>query len=30
MAIETKVIPSISVTYARNGASTKAKVLGNR
>ena len=30
MTAETKSIPSISVTYARNGASTKANALGMR
>lgn len=30
MIMETKSIPSVSVTYARNGASTKANALGMR
>ena len=30
MTVETKSVPSISVTYARNGASTKANALGMR
>ena len=30
MTAETKAVPSISVTYARNGASTKANALGMR
>ncbi len=30
MMIETKYVPSVSVTYARNGASTKANALGMR
>ncbi len=30
MVIETKIIPSVSVTHARNGASTKANALGMR
>jgi superfamily II DNA or RNA helicase len=30
MTIETKTIPSISVTYARNGSSTKANAFGMR
>ena len=30
MTIDTKSIPSVSVTYARNGSSTKANELGMR
>jgi hypothetical protein len=30
MSIETKAVPSVSVSYARNGTSTKANELGMR
>src|ERR1700753_805762 len=30
MTVEVKLVPSISVTYAQNGSSTKANVLGMR
>jgi hypothetical protein len=30
MSVKIKSVPSVSVTYARNGASTKANALGMR